>query len=161
MTRTFQIAPANSSFEGRVVSFETKKGTSALTVEGAIFKGGKALAAVRSAAAEVALNKALGGRYRSAAELIATSLPASFMNGFQKFAGDPSANKMLFTIFCEKVLGEMPKNEAKGWTEKQQEARSVARAFIDEVARVAAEKAAKDGEAPAQTGLVIENGAQS
>jgi hypothetical protein len=156
------IAPARSSFEGRLVEFSNKKGDPlSLTVEGAIFKGGAALKAVRSAAAEIALNKAVTGRYRAASELIASAVPASFLKTFQTIAGDPAKNKLAFTLFCQSVLRQVPK-AGKDFTEKQQEARGVARAFIDELIRVATEKGDSIEHLTGDVaGEVIENGASA
>ena len=60
----------------REVYWVTKKGDhKAITAEGAIYKGGQALAALRDVAAEVALSKAIKGRYKAAFDIIGAKFP--------------------------------------------------------------------------------------
>jgi len=127
----------------RTVTFVAKKdGTTAtLTAEGAVYKGGKALKALRTVAAEVALGKAINGRYRSASEIVANGAPASLTTSFNKLLGSPWNTKASFTAYCEAVLRETPKAD-KGWNEKQLEARDLAQVFIDFI-REQEEKAAE------------------
>lgn len=113
MTNTVAIFADNA----HAVSFADKKGnTFAISPEGALFKGGAALASLKDMVLESAGSKALNGKYRAAADILATAFP-SHTKGFEKFVGLAWANKTSFTSYLNSIEGTvMPKN---GYTKRQ------------------------------------------
>ena len=121
------------SLNDTTVIFETKKGMKEITAEGACFKGGKALVALRDAAAEAALSKAMNGRYRAAADIVATLLKATEVTGFDKFVMHGKQwglmNKNDFQRLCAAaLLADLPKSGK--WNDKQQVSRELAQAYL-------------------------------
>jgi hypothetical protein len=111
------------------MTYTDKKGTlHAITAEGAVFKGGAALAQLKSHAVESALTKAVGGRYRAASDVLCAAFPA-IGKAAEKLIGTPWANKSSFVTLVNAVFHAEPK-EGKGWSAKQTEARMLAHAFI-------------------------------
>jgi len=104
-----------------LVNFTTKKGAElSLTPEGALYKGGVALASLKSTAMLSAHAKACNGKYRAAAEIIGAVFP-KIMKVCTSFFG-PGApvyfNKINMTIFLNRVASET-EPVLKGWTDKQ------------------------------------------
>lgn len=137
--------------ESVALTFTDKKGSMhAITAEGACFKGGAAMAALKDHALESALIKATSGRYRAAADILAAAFPSIAKAG-EKFTGTALwANKASFVTFVTAILTATPKDEAKGWSAKQSSARMLCNAYI---------RAITPAEAPAQ-GDVVENNAE-
>jgi len=113
MSNTVAIFADNA----HAVSFADKKGnTFAISPEGALFKGGAALASLKDMVLESAGSKALNGKYRAAADILATAFPAH-TKGFEKFVGTSWANKTNFTAYLNSIeVASMPKN---GYTKRQ------------------------------------------
>jgi hypothetical protein len=101
-----------------LVSYSDKKNVlHSITGEGAIFKGGRALAALKDAALTSAGNKAASGRYRAASDIIAAAFPKQYKAYTGFMMTEPYANARHFTMFLDRVdLAEPGKN---GWTGKQ------------------------------------------
>lgn len=118
----------------RLVNWTDKRGNyKSLTTEGAIFKGGQALQALRGTAAEVALVKALKGRYTSAADIIGAKFPAVLKAAEKLEPRGPGANKSIFLSFLNAVLREQPKDAAKGWNPQQALARELAQVLVENI----------------------------
>ncbi len=135
----------NTYTQSGLVTFDSgKTGIAQLTMEAAVFKGGKAGAALRDMAPEIALTKAAAGRYRAAAEILAVAF-VSQSKAFAKLYGtEPWANKAVFASFLAAMENATPGKN--GWTAKQ----SMARALMSALRSLPALKV----EAPA--GEVIE-----
>lgn len=105
-----------------LVTFVDKKSQAdrSLTPEGALFKGGAALAALKDAAVESAFNKAVNGKYRAAAEIIGAAFPR-VQKACNSLLGDAFANKVNMAAFIGGV--ELMTEPAKGWSAKQVNAR--------------------------------------
>ena len=113
----------------QALTFTDKKGAlHAITAEGAVFKGGAALAQLKCHAVDSALTKAVGGRYRAASDILCAAFP-SIGKAAEKLIGTPWANKSSFLTLVNAVLRAEPK-EGKGWSTKQAEARMLAHTFI-------------------------------
>lgn len=124
------------------VSFTNKKGDMfAISAEGALFKGGAALASLKDLVLRAAGDKAANGKYRAACDIIATAFPAH-TKGFEKFVGTSWANKANFLAYLNSVeLATMPKN---GYSKKQLAALDFIRALrtipgVERAATVAGE----------------------
>lgn len=104
-----------------VVNFQNKKGDSfTASTEGALFKGGAALRALKDTAKLSAYNKAESGRYRASAEIVGAAFPA-INKAFESFMGTPAwASKSAMIIMLDKVEAFRPK-EGKAFTAKQVE----------------------------------------
>lgn len=99
------------------ISFSNKKGDMfAMSPEGALFKGGAAMAALKDAVMLAAGSKAANGKYRAAADIIATAFPAH-TKGFEKFVGTPWANKSAFVSYLNSIA--MLSAPVKGFSKKQ------------------------------------------
>jgi hypothetical protein len=120
-----------------VVGFEDKKGTMhTISAEGALFKGGAALAGLKDAAMDAALAKAHNGKYRAAADILAVAFPSQAKAFDKLFNAVPWANKANFVAFTNALSNAA--EPAKGWTKKQVEARHLLAALrsvyaVDEV----------------------------
>lgn len=99
------------------IAFTDKKGnTLAMSPEGALFKGGAALTALKDAVLMSAGSKAANGKYRAAADILATAFP-SHTKGFEKFVGTAWANKVSFMSYMASIEGATaPKN---GYSKRQ------------------------------------------
>jgi hypothetical protein len=115
------------SAETTALTFATKKGDlRTVTAEGAVFRGGLALAALKDASLESALNKAYNGRYAAAADILDAAFP-SVTKAVLSLMGAPSANKANMGALISGV--ERAVEPAKGWNKKQVAARHLARAL--------------------------------
>lgn len=113
---------AVTSLDAGIVAFTTKKGDlKSITPEGALFKGGAALTALKDVAMEVALNKAAAGRYRPSADILGAAFPK-----VQKLAEEWCGvavwtNKEQFSQFVLKCHKALPGRN--GYTKAQIKAR--------------------------------------
>jgi hypothetical protein len=122
---TNQVTVFNA--EAASVVFTTKKGdVLTISAEGAMFKGGAALAALKDVAIDSAFAKAVGGRYTAAADIIGTAYP-SVMKACIKLLGSADKNKQTMAALLGGV--EMMEEPAKGWSDKQLKARSLLKAL--------------------------------
>jgi hypothetical protein len=121
--------------DNSIVSFSDKKGKAhQLSAEGALFKGGAALRALKDVAMQAAFSKAEAGRYRSAADILCASFP-SVGKAVDKVIGTPWASKTTMSTLITAV--ERADEPAKGWSKKQLEGR----AFISALRTLPAFKA--------------------
>jgi hypothetical protein len=110
-----------------IVTFTNKKGDElAISAEGALFKGGAALLALKDAAIDSAFTKAVNGKYRSAADIIGAAFPG-IQKACEKLLGTAYANKVNMSAFLGGV--ELVQEPAKGWSAKQVNARMLVRAL--------------------------------
>ena len=110
-----------------IVTFVTKKGDmKSISAEGALFKGGLALASLKDIAMDSALGKAANGRYMAASDILEGAFP-TVAKAVWSLIGAPSANK---ASFCT-LLGGLDRMEEpkKGWSKKQVVARGLLRAL--------------------------------
>ena len=116
------------SNDSAVVNFANKKGDQfAISTEGALFKGGAALRALKDAAMLSAHHKAEAGRYRSAADILGAAFP-TMTKAFDKFVGTPAWNsKLTMALYLDKLESLDAPN--KGWSKKQVEARGFIQAL--------------------------------
>jgi hypothetical protein len=115
--------------ETSALTFTDKKGNlHAITAEGALFKGGEAIKALKDLALESALHKAINGRYRAASDIICTAFP-SIGKAADKLIGTPWANKSSMATLLNAVGRASP--GAKGWTDKQSKARMLVAAMAN------------------------------
>jgi len=105
-----------------VVSYSNKKGDQFTTsIEGALFKGGRALASLKDAAKLSAYNKAESGRYRAASDILGASFP-TLAKAFEKGTGMAAWNsKFSMGLFLDRLESYRPK-EGKDFTQKQRDA---------------------------------------
>jgi hypothetical protein len=108
------------------VAFSTKKGMAALSIEGAIHKGGAALVALRDVAVDSAVAKALIGRYSAAVDIISVAFP-KVASATYSLVGSPSANKSNFATFLNGI--DRVVEPAKGFSKKQIAARQMAQSL--------------------------------
>lgn len=81
------------SAEATAITFADRKGNAqSMSAEGALFKGGLALAALKDKVMLEAGNKAANGKYRAAADIIGTAF-GTVSKSFEKLCGTPWANK--------------------------------------------------------------------
>jgi uncharacterized protein (DUF2132 family) len=109
-----------------VVYFDKKGNHHELSAEGALFKGGAALASLKDLTMKAAGNKAANGKYRAAADILAAAFP-SVGKGFDKLVGTPWANKSSMGSFLKAI--ERAEPGKNGYTTKQQQARDFVRAL--------------------------------
>jgi len=121
-TTTTAIATFSSDYS---VAFDTKKGVSSISIEGAIHKGGKALVSLKNVAVDSAIAKALSGRYTPAVDILAIAFPRVAAAAYA-LVGSPAMNKSNFTTFVRGVLNAS--EPAKGFSKKQLAALDMARA---------------------------------
>jgi len=125
-----QTQLAHLSLDSNIVAFQDKKGNlHGISAEGALFKGGAALAALKDAAMQLALQKAGHGKYRAAADILGVAFPKT-QKAFQTlYAGLTTwGNKNSFTAFVEAC--ECAQVPEKGWSKKQAEARLLIGALL-------------------------------
>lgn len=127
------------SADNSVVSYENKKGDQfSISTEGALFKGGIALRALKDTAMLSAANKAEAGRYRAAADILGAAFP-SMAKAFEKFIGLPTwQSKTTMALYLDKL--EAIAEPQKGWNKKQLEAK----AFINALRQIKALERATD-----------------
>ena len=124
-----------TSFDG-VVSFNVrvgKDGTAVqeMTTEGAIFKGGAALLAVKDMSLDSALAKAADGKYRAASDIICAAFPR-VAKAFGALCGVnalPWADKAKMTVLIEGAENAEVKPGKAGKPSKQEMARDLIRAM--------------------------------
>ena len=124
MTNAVSIFSADTS----VVSYENKKGDQfTISTEGALFKGGIALRALKDTAMLSAAHKAENGKYRAAADILGAAFP-SLTKAFDKFIGLPTwQSKTTMGLYLDKLEAlDVP---TKGWSKKQVEARGFIQAL--------------------------------
>ena len=110
------------SNDNAIVSYNDKKGANhQLSAEGALFKGGAALRALKDVAMLSAHSKAEAGRYRSASDILAGAFP-TVARSVDNVVGTPWANKSTMGTFLMAL--DRAKEPAKGWSKKQVEARA-------------------------------------
>lgn len=129
------MSQANSSVvifaaETTAITYTDKKGTMhGITPEGALFKGGVAMAALKDHALDSALVKATGGRYRAACDILCAAFPSIGKAG-EKFTGTALwANKASFVTLVTAIVTAKPK-DGKEFTTKQAQARMLAQAYL-------------------------------
>lgn len=124
---------------GLVDYVDAKGGTHSITVEGALFKGGAALATLKDAAMDIALAKANNGKYRAAFDVIAAAFPSQYRAYSKLFKAEPWANKTEFGSFILAMENAEPGKN--GWSKKQVTARQLLAALrsIPAFARSASE----------------------
>lgn len=116
--------------ESASLTFTDKKGNlHGITAEGALFKGGAALAALKDAGLESAIAKAAGGRYRAASDILVAAFPraAKAFHGVWGSATMPHANKTTMAGLLSAVETAMWEADAadKPLTKRQESARAV------------------------------------
>jgi len=110
-----------------VIAFADKKGnTHELSAEGALFKGGAALAALKDKVMLAAGQKAANGKYRAAAEILAAAFSTQ-SKAFDKLIGTPWANKSSMVSYLSAL--ERAEPGKNGYTKKQAEALDFIRAL--------------------------------
>lgn len=103
------------------ITYTNKKGAAlGITAEGALFKGGAALTALKDVALQAAVLKACNGRYRAAHDVIVAAFP-SVGKACDKLLGDGWSKKAHFETLCNAVSRETPK-EGKEFSAKQRQA---------------------------------------
>lgn len=134
-------ALAHLTTDYSVVSYQNKKGDDFhISTEGALFKGGQALKALKDTAMLSAYHKAEAGRYRAASDIVSAAFP-SMAKAFEKFIGvEPWSSKTTMALFLDKVEAMRPTNEAKGFTKKQNDAKL----FINTLRQIKALERAAD-----------------
>ena len=113
----------NSDFS---IVFDTPKGAASISVEGAIHKGGKALAALKDAAENSAVTKAINGRYGPAVDIMGVAFP-KVLKATHDLVGMPALSKANFTTFLNGI-GRVQES-TKGFSKKQIAARHMASAM--------------------------------
>ena len=113
-----------------VVGYTDKKGNvQNISTEGAVFKGGAALAALKDSVIELAYAKAHNGKYRAACDIIEAAYPSTAKAVVKLFniEGPLWADKATFS----KLVGAVACAKAgkNGWTAKQLKARPLAAAL--------------------------------
>lgn len=107
-----------------LVAFSDKKGTAhEITAEGALHKGGAALAALKEASLDLALAKAHNGKYRAAFDIIADAFSSQYRAYSKLFKAEAWANKTEFACFIGAMENAQPGKN--GWTKKQTTARAM------------------------------------
>ena len=110
-----------------VIAFADKKGnTHELSAEGALFKGGAALAALKDKVMLAAGQKAANGKYRAAADILAAAFTTQ-SKAFDKLIGTPWANKSMMVSYLAAI--ERVEAGKNGYTKKQCEALDFVRAL--------------------------------
>ena len=123
------------SNDNAIVSFDDKKGVRHdVSIEGALFKGGAAMTAVKDIAMKAAFSKAEAGRYRTASDILCAIFP-SVGKAVDKCVGTPWASKATMNTLLV-ALERMPEPK-KEWSQKQLDGR----AFISALRTLPAFKA--------------------
>lgn len=117
------------SNESSVISYNDAKGRAlAISAEGAIIKGGKALMGLlKDAALDSAHRKAESGKYRAAADVLSAAFPA-VGKAAEKLLGTVWANKSTMGTLISAVL--RVEAGSKGFNEKQLRARALAKGLL-------------------------------
>ena len=107
------------------ITFTDKKGNlNNITAEGALFKGGAALTALKDAALDSAFAKAKAGRYRAASDVLCTAFP-SVGKAAEKLIGTPWENKSTMGTLINAVMRAEP-GKTGDFSAKQHKARALA-----------------------------------
>jgi len=115
------------SNDSSIVSFEDKKGNAHnISAEGALFKGGLALKALKDVAVKSAYDKAINGKFRAAADIMAAAFPSTG-KAFEKIMGSAHANKSAFLSFVSAI--ERAEGGKNGYSSKQLEVRGFCQAL--------------------------------
>lgn len=128
--------------EAVAITFTDKKGAvHSVSAEGALFKGGAALASLKDKVLLEAGNKAANGKYRAAADILAVSFNAT-AKSFEKLVGTPWANKAAMCSFLGAIERVAAERVAAGkLTAKQEQAMAFVKA-LRTIPSLAAEDAA-------------------
>ena len=118
------------------VTFDTAKGVASISVEGALVKGGKALASLKDVAVDSALAKANNGRYTAAVDVLETAFP-KVIAAVRTLHGVPSMNK--FNFMCVLSGIENANEPSKGFSKRQLAAQSMVRTLRNNPALAKAE----------------------
>ncbi len=112
------------------VTFTDKKGSlHAITAEGAVWKGGAALASLKEVALDSALTKAMGGRYRAAADVLEAAFPKAAKAAAMVNGTDPAwKDKACMGVLLRAVANQSPR-EGKSFSVKQDKALDLLRAL--------------------------------
>lgn len=122
-----------------LVAFNDKKGnTHNITPEGAIFKGGAALKALKVVALDIAFEKGKNGRYRAAAEIMGAAFPSIHKAAVTFLGTSPDTNKATFQVFAQRIHDAKP-GKSGNYTDKQVAARMLAACLLDILAPKAPE----------------------
>jgi hypothetical protein len=130
------------SAEAVAVTFTDKKGAvQSISAEGALFKGGAALVALKDMVLLEAGNKAANGKYRAAADILAAAFSAT-TKSFEKLMGTPWTNKATMCAFLGAIERAAAERVAAGkLTAKQAQAMAFVKA-LRTIPSLAAEDAA-------------------
>lgn len=124
-----QVAIFNADTSS-ALTYTDKKGTlHGITAEGACFKGGLAMAALKDEAASSALSKAINGRYRPATDILTAAFPTIAKQGVAYTGTELWANKEAFVTFARRCVEAVPK-AGKEFNAKQKVARNIASVFL-------------------------------
>ena len=128
--------------ESVAITFKDKKGAQhSVSAEGALFKGGAALAALKDKVLLEAGNKAANGKYRAAADILAAAF-SSTAKSFEKMIGTPWTNKVTMNSFLSAIERAAAERVAAGkLTAKQAQAMTFVKA-LRTIPSLAAEGAA-------------------
>lgn len=120
------------------VAYATKSGAvCTLSLEGAVHKGGAALAALKDVTAQSAVAKAANGRYGPAADILAVAFPA-IDKAVRALHGIPSLNAENFRALLSGI--ERAPEPKKGFSKKQ----VAAKGMVAELRAIKALAPAKD-----------------
>ena len=123
--------------ESTAIAFADKKGNRhEVSAEGALFKGGAALAALKDATMQAAGNKAANGKYRAAADILSAAF-GTRSKSFESLCGTPWANKSMMASYLAAL--ERAEPGKNGFSKKQSEALDFVRA-LRTIPALAAEK---------------------
>lgn len=115
------------SNDSSIVTFEDKKGCARnISAEGALFKGGLALKALKDVAVGSAYDKAINGKFRAATDIMSAAFPST-SKAFEKIMGSAHANKSAFLSFISAI--ERAEGGKNGFTSKQLEVRGFCQAL--------------------------------
>lgn len=114
---------ANLNMSGVITFVDRRAVAHELTTEAAVIKGGAALVAVKDMAFELALSKALNGKYRSAAEILGDAFSSQHKAYAKIFKAEPWANKTEFASYLHAMENAQPGKN--GYTKKQVAARQL------------------------------------
>ena len=128
MSNSQNQVTVRSSFDG-VVSYNVKAGKDGtaiaeLTSEAALIKGGAALTALKDLALEVALSKAVNGKYRAASEILTVAFPAQAKAFDRLYGAIPWGTKATMLSYIEAMENAKPGKSGE-WNKRQVAARAL------------------------------------
>jgi hypothetical protein len=107
------------------VTYDNKKGDVLSTSpEGALFKGGAALASLKDVALDGAISKAANGRYGAVVDILEVAFP-KVGRDTRTLVGIPALNKANFTTFISGI--ERSPEPKRGFSKRQEVARQIVR----------------------------------